>query len=260
MSQAGIRAFPYRVVLVLLLALLLVGYFGSHAPGTAVDEATKANRAVSTFAARDDHYFDAMDGGAQLTAEQRKGRIGWLLWTGGNDRFWDAIARSYSFGAIDLLKTVSSYPSPDYKFSRDNRWSYLGLVNEPCFEKATGPDPDRFGLWLDKRSADCSHRPLRGRGQISGRRHRRAWQEPCPSVRITAMRPGLSDCAYFPIRTSMRKRRASGIRSATTRTQATTVRNRRCVPIAWVCPAPSAISARTPRSRRPTTRSRNGRT
>ena len=38
------------------------------------------------------------------------------------------------------------------KFSRDNRWQYLGLVNEPCFEKATGPDPDRFGLWLDKRA------------------------------------------------------------------------------------------------------------
>lgn len=94
MSRVGTRAFPYRVVLLLVLALLLVGYFGSHAPGTAVDEAMKANRAVSTFAARDDHYFDAMDGGLQLTPEQRKGRITWLLWTGGNDSFWDVLARS----------------------------------------------------------------------------------------------------------------------------------------------------------------------
>src|SRR5256885_2403154 len=52
-------------------------------------------------------------------------------------------------------KTLSSHEG--LKASRDNRWSYLGLVNEPCFEKATGPDPKRFGLWLDKRrvAPDC---------------------------------------------------------------------------------------------------------
>ena len=38
-----------------------------------------------------------------------------------------------------------------YEVSRENRWKHLGLVNEPCFNQATGPDPERFGLWLDKR-------------------------------------------------------------------------------------------------------------
>jgi hypothetical protein len=33
-------------------------------------------------------------------------------------------------------------------------------VNEPCFEKATGPDPERYGLWLDKRRADCPPDPF----------------------------------------------------------------------------------------------------
>ena len=33
----------------------------------------------------------------------------WIVWTGGNDRFWDAIT-DYSFGAFDLLKIVSSHP------------------------------------------------------------------------------------------------------------------------------------------------------
>jgi hypothetical protein len=47
------------------------------------------------------------------------------------------------------VKTLSSHPS--LKYSRDTRWKYLGLVNEPCFRKATGPDPQRYGLWLDKR-------------------------------------------------------------------------------------------------------------
>ncbi len=42
------------------------------------------------------------------------------------------------------------------------RWKYLGLVNEPCFEQPTAPDPERFGLWLDKRvvSADCPKDPF----------------------------------------------------------------------------------------------------
>jgi hypothetical protein len=40
-------------------------------------------------------------------------------------------------------------------FSRDNRRQYFGLVNEPRLEKAPGPDPDRFGPWLDKGRAGC---------------------------------------------------------------------------------------------------------
>ncbi|HWF60279.1 MAG TPA: hypothetical protein VN666_08205 [Nitrospira sp.] len=56
------------------------------------------------------------------------------------------------------MKTLSSHPS--LKFSRDNRWHYLGLVNEPCFEKATGPDPTRYGLWLDRRRDDCPSDPF----------------------------------------------------------------------------------------------------
>ncbi len=67
-------------------------------------------------------------------------------------------------GILDLLKTISSYPYPkDSKlpqFGRHNRWTWFGLVNEPCFEEAKGPDPNRFGLWLDKRSANCPPDPF----------------------------------------------------------------------------------------------------
>ena len=48
---------------------------------------------------------------------------------GGNDRFWDFAARS-TIGSFDLLKTISSHPTMAY--GRDNRFRYLGLVNEPC--------------------------------------------------------------------------------------------------------------------------------
>jgi hypothetical protein len=89
----------------------------------------------------------------------------WLVWTGGNDRFWDVIPSS-TFGALDLLKTISSKPGLPAR--RDNRWTYLGVVNEPCFEQATRPDPDRFGLWLDKRRADCPPDPFENETKYPG--------------------------------------------------------------------------------------------
>ena len=93
------------------------------------------------------------------------GRNTWLVWTGGNDRLWDKLA-TVSVGNLDLLKTLSSHPG--LKFSRDNRWNYLGLVNEPCFDKAAGPDDKRFGLWLDQRRADCAKDPFENEKRYPG--------------------------------------------------------------------------------------------
>jgi hypothetical protein len=137
------------------LILFLIG--GQPKPGTVVDEARRAGREAASFAAADEDYFHDMDGGVALTPGEVKGRNTWLIWTGGNDRFWDILTR-YGFGSFDLLKILSSHPS--LKYSRDNRWSYFGLVNEPCFEKATSGDPYRFGLWLDRRRADCAPDPF----------------------------------------------------------------------------------------------------
>src|SRR5260370_41669187 len=54
------------------------------------------------------------------------------------------------------------------KFRRNNRWSYLGLGNEPCLEKAPGPDPERFGLWLDRRRPDCPPDPFENESKYPG--------------------------------------------------------------------------------------------
>ena len=146
--------------------LLLSGCTGSQPkPGTVLDEARQANRPSNSFSAADDDYFHDMDGGIKLTPNEIKGRNTWIVWTGGNDRLWDNLSVS-SFGSVDFLKTLSSYPK--LKFNRDNRWSYLGLVNEPCFEKATGPDPNRFGLWLDKRTASCPPDPFENESKYPG--------------------------------------------------------------------------------------------
>ncbi len=156
----------FRTLSLLGLAVLLgCPPHDAPQPGHVLDEARRANRQVASFPAADEDYFHDMDGGGNLTPDAIQGRNTWIVWTGGNDRFWDRISVN-SVGTLDFLKTLSSYPS--LKFSRDNRWRYLGLVNEPCFDKATGPDPDRYGLWLDRRRAGCAPDPFENEKKYPG--------------------------------------------------------------------------------------------
>ena len=142
----------------LAAALLTAGCgAGQPKPGTALDEAMRAGRTAASFPAADQDYFHDMDGGRPLSKAEIQGRNMWIVWSGGNDRLWDVLARQ-SLGSLDFLKTVSSHPELHY--SRDNRWHYLGLVNEPCFKKPTAPDPKRYGLWLDVRDPACGPDPF----------------------------------------------------------------------------------------------------
>lgn len=149
-------------------AWLLAATIGLGDPAraqTVIDEARQAGRAAQTFPAADEDYFHDMDGGIQLTPDEVKGRNMWLVWTGGDDRLWDKLT-NLTFGAFDLLKILSS--SPGLKYSRDNRWNYFGLANEPCFTKATGPDPQHYGLWLDQRSPNCPADPFANAAKYPG--------------------------------------------------------------------------------------------
>ncbi|PYQ65055.1 MAG: hypothetical protein DMF53_06355 [Acidobacteria bacterium] len=143
---------------------------GPH-PREVVDEARLAGRAAASFPAADEDYFHDMDGGGNLTKSQIIGRNNWIVWTGGNDHLWDDLTLK-SVGNFDLLKTISSYPYPKGSklpsYGRHNRWWYLGLVNEPCFKEAKGPNPDRHGLWLDTRQADCPADPFENEAKYPG--------------------------------------------------------------------------------------------
>lgn len=145
--------------LLLLIASLLI--FPLSTAGKVQDEAMRAGRTVDSLQGSDKDYFHDMDCCMKtpLTREQIIGRNNWIVWTGGNDRFWDQISVK-SVGILDLLKTVSDHPSLPAR--RSNRWEFLGLLNEPCFEEAKGPDPNRWGLWLDQRkvSPDCPDDPF----------------------------------------------------------------------------------------------------
>ena len=161
-----------------VLALLAAGGFGFRRwrtrprVGHMIDEARAAKRA--SVAPPDEDYFHAMDGGIDLALDEIQGRNTWMIWSAGNDRFWDWLARE-SGGTFDLLKIVSSYdPEQDphtqgeqreqlkqiYNFRHDNRLATLGLVNEPCYDQAKDGDPRRYGLWLDSRKLDCIPDPF----------------------------------------------------------------------------------------------------
>ena len=81
-----------------------------------------------------------MDHGIVLTPEEIAGRNTWMLWTGGNEAFWDYLAR-YGYGVVEFLKTIDSRERPQ-------RFAKLGLINEPGYRQAT--EPDEFGLYLDQ--------------------------------------------------------------------------------------------------------------
>jgi len=143
---------------------------GQPRPGTVQDEAMRAGVTAEQLVRPTDDYFHDMDynlvDGRRPTFNQQEveGRNMWMVWTGGDDRLWDRLALE-SLGSFDLLKTISSHPEQPnsaygVSYGRHNRWRYLGLVNEPCFKEATGPDPSHFGLWLDVRESGCPPDPF----------------------------------------------------------------------------------------------------
>jgi hypothetical protein len=220
------------IIVVVVALILLIWRLVSGRP--AEDEAKAAGLTTANFRqpANEADYFHDMDGGGQFTPEEALGRNTWMVWTGGNEAFWDWLANN-SFGTHDLLKSLSSYPcspaqeqraqeyektlqagsteggygrgaygqgghatppgtgdaydsnyggpaqerygstsagsygaypgacakamypeggkAPFRYYSRDTRFCYQGIINEPGFVKATAPD--EYGLCLDRRVA-----------------------------------------------------------------------------------------------------------
>lgn len=144
------------------------GVTEAQMPGSTEDYYAEMDYGISTrpeeLHARLQEYFPNITEEEALERFAR-GRNNWIVWTAGNDRLWDEMTR-YTFGNLDLLKTISNHPSLGY--SRDNRWSYLGVVNEPCYQKGDGPRADRYGLWLDERDPSCGPDPFENTDKYPG--------------------------------------------------------------------------------------------
>jgi hypothetical protein len=151
----------------LLAAIMLfaAGDGFAQQEGHVLDEARSVGRSAVSLPMATEDYFHDMDGGAALSPDEIKGRNMWIMWSGGNDRFWDGMTAS-TFGGFDLLKIVAYNPTT--AIDRDKRWSYLGLINEPCYDAPTTADPKRFGLLLDTRRADCPADPFENEAKYPG--------------------------------------------------------------------------------------------
>jgi hypothetical protein len=170
MARVGWRT--ARNALLLCCLLVLAGATDPPGrPGHVLDEARQAGRGAASLPAAVEDYFHDMDGGIKLEKDTATGldpvigRNMWLVWAGGNDRFWDKMTR-YTFGAFDLLKIVAY--DPNKPIDRARRWKDLGLINEPCLDAPTGPDPDRFGLLLDVRRPGCPADPFENAANYPG--------------------------------------------------------------------------------------------
>ena len=132
------RRFWNSTLYLCLFASLILSAGCGKTPSNLVDDG--GGLKPSDFPELEVDVFRPMDGGVELSADEIKGRNTWNLWSAGNDRFWDHIARN-GYGLFDLLKTLDSR-------NRGKRFADLGLINQPGFRSAVAAD--QYGLWIDE--------------------------------------------------------------------------------------------------------------
>ena len=100
----------------------LTGIAARSARGTCSTKHSRPAGTPTRFHHADEDYFHDMDGGSalKLSPQEIIGRNMWLVWTGGNDRFWDRMT-NLTFGAFDLLKIVAY--DPRKPIDRAQRWT-----------------------------------------------------------------------------------------------------------------------------------------
>src|SRR5262245_58459771 len=116
------------ITVCLMLCSIALAGCGKSGPGTVLDEAKRAGLTEKDLPGSSEDYLRAMDKGLDEEAVHKalpflsrdeawkaynRGRNNWVVWTAGNDTLWDFLANN-SFGAFDLLKTVSSHPAIRY--------------------------------------------------------------------------------------------------------------------------------------------------
>lgn len=164
-GTVGVKTSVVRAAVLAAFACSIAGcrHGETKAPDAITDEATKAGFDSASFHHAAEPYFHDMDGGVALTPTEEAGRNMWLVWTGGNDRFWDYM-RIPTNGGFDLLKIVGGPPGSNN--SRAKRWGWMGAINEPCFQAPA--KPDRFGIWVDERKPGCAPDPFADEAKYPG--------------------------------------------------------------------------------------------
>ena len=209
--------------------------------GSATRRSGVAGATAASFPAADEDYFRDMDqtgtvrradarGGARAATPGSSGRAG-------NDRMWDVLGET-SVGALDFLKIAVVAPvaalQPGLRPDRladgrcENRWEYLGLVNEPCFDKADRARSGPLGPVARPAVAPAA-RPIRSRtppkypGVAIGSRGKTLNGKPFETGSYYGYATGIVGLRLFPNPDfDERAAAGAGTRSATTPTRRTT--------------------------------------
>lgn len=131
-------------LIIAAVGVLGLAFWWSNHKSDPIDTPKAQGKTPADFPQTASSWFDAMDDGVALTDEERKGRNTWLIWTGGNQEFWNHMA-THSFGTVDLLKILDSR-------KRAERFEWYGVINDP--DMKTASKADEFGLWLDTPKGD----------------------------------------------------------------------------------------------------------
>jgi hypothetical protein len=157
-----------RSVFVLCLLACVACSSGCGSPARAIlDEAQAAGKTEHDFPPDSFDYFAEMDAAAypsgpsdagvqplRLHPAEIRGRNTWMLWTGGNEAFWDWLA-NHSYGFVDFLKLVDFNPSnPKTAWPR---FKDAGLIVEP--HTRVPSTPDRYGLYIRQPVDEAAPRP-----------------------------------------------------------------------------------------------------
>ena len=146
------------ILLVVITTAALLGAVRLLRPHPVPDDPTVPGLKMENLAEVEVDLFPDMDGGVKLSPSEIKGRNTWMIWTGGNAKFWNWLAQ-YGYGTNDLLKTLDSR-------QRNARFRTMGLINDPGF--VTDSAPDQFGLYLDRRVGPPEPVDTLGYGHASG--------------------------------------------------------------------------------------------
>jgi hypothetical protein len=128
-------------------------------PGPGASSATGGAPQGTGDATKDKYAYYGR--GDAYTAEQKVGRDTWIMWTGGNEKFF----RLGSVKAGNLGIPVEYFRLLDSR-ERATRFQRLGLVNEPNFRQADRPD--EYGLWLDQWLGDDTYPDTKVYGEPTG--------------------------------------------------------------------------------------------
>lgn len=101
-----------------------------------------AEQAAKYYPPESQDLFQSMDGKRidgqyqplDLTEQEVIGRNAWMIWTGGNEAFWDWLAR-HGYGTIDLLKLIDSH-------NRGSQFATTGLITEPGMRSPTAEETE----------------------------------------------------------------------------------------------------------------------